>query len=68
MVSLYKDPDGAKVFAAHDEALIVNSLSHGGLELEGCGTGVSALQQRIRQLEDELTTYSVGPSLSHAVT
>lgn len=59
MVSLYKDPDGSKVFAAHDQALITETLSQSLREVEGSGTSVSALQQRIRQLECELTSRSV---------
>ena len=59
MVSLYKDPDGSKVFAAHDQALITETLSQSLREMEGSGTSVSALQQRIRQLECELTSRSV---------
>ena len=61
MVSLYKDPDGSKVFAAHDQALITDTLSQSLREIDGStsGTSVNALQQRIRQLECELTSQSV---------
>ena len=58
-MSLYKDPEGAKVFAAHDQALITETQSQSWRDIEGNGTSVSALQQRIRQLENELTTHSV---------
>lgn len=64
MVSLYKDPDGAKVFAAHDQTLVTKTLSQSLREVETAGSGnttssISALQQRIRELEDELTTRGV---------
>lgn len=68
MVSLYKDPDGTKVFAAHDQALITETLSQSLREIEGNGgTSVSALQQRIQQLECELTLRSVRPLFLDAI-
>ena len=62
MVSLYKDPDGDKVFEAHDRALIAETFS----QYEVSSTSAGALQQRIRQLEDELCSNNVGP-LSYTV-
>lgn len=56
MVSLYRDPDGDNVFAAHDRALIDRSLCQSLREFEGSGSEVDALQRRIRELEDEITS------------
>ena len=49
MVSLYKDPDGDKVFEAHNEAL------EGQSALQKESSDMEALKQRIKELEDELT-------------
>ena len=59
MVSLYKDPEGDKVFAAHDQALIDKTLTQSLREFEGSTHEVDALQRRIRELEDELGSQSV---------
>lgn len=61
MVSLYKDPEGNKVFEAHDKALIAETLtmSNSMREYDGSGTSADAIQRRIRHLEDELTSYTV---------
>lgn len=62
MVSLYKDPDGDKVFEAHDKALIAETqtFSQSLQEFEGSSTNVDVLQRRIRELEEELISQSVG--------
>ena len=62
MVSLYKDPDGDKVFEAHDKALIAETqtFSQSLRGFGGSGSNVDILQQRIRELEDELISQSVG--------
>ena len=62
MVSLYKDPDGDKVFEAHDKALIAetHTFSQSLRGFGGSGINVDMLQQRIRELEDELISQSVG--------
>lgn len=56
MVSLYKDPDGDKVFAVHNEALEAQSApGHGRKD----SSDMDALKQRIKQLQDELTKHDV---------
>lgn len=56
MIKLYKDPDGADVFAAHDKALEVQIQT---TTLKGESSDVDVLKQRVKQLEDELTKYNV---------
>lgn len=58
MVSLYKDPDGVKVFVAHNEALEAY-----GQTTTQCGivdsSDVDVLKQKIKQLEVELNKQTV---------
>ena len=54
MVSLYKDPDGNKVFEAHDRALLAETLTN---SIKGSGTSIEVL--RNRNLEEELTSCNV---------
>ena len=64
MVSLYKDPDGDKVFEAHDRALLAETLTNSMREFKGSGTGVDVIQQINRHLEDELTSSTVSVHLT----
>ena len=57
MVSLYKDPDGDKVFIAHNKTLEIHSVPS-CLKLD-TESEVDALKQKIRQLEDQLKEYVV---------
>ena len=65
MLSLYKDPDGNNVFAAHEEAAMTRSTrtlettlhferQNGGED----GQNVDALRQRIQYLEDQLAEHN----------
>ena len=59
MVSLYKDPDGDTVFAAHSEALEIEATFNSQSGRQESQDEVGALKQRIKQLEDELTKHTV---------
>ena len=60
---LYKDPDGANIFVAHDKTLGVQTTTsqHGR---QASSEDVDTLKQRVKWLEDELTKHNVSDLMS----
>ena len=58
MVSLWKDPEGKKVFSAHEAAMKITMLaeSHSSTQVD---QEVDALRQKVKQLKDAVEEYKV---------
>ena len=61
MVSLYKDPEGDKVFTAHNKTLEIHTVPS-CLKLD-TESEVDTLKQKIRQLEDQLKEHVVSTTV-----
>ena len=58
MVSLWKDPEGKKVFSAHEAAMQITMLAvpHSSTQVD---QEVDNLRQKVKQLEDAVEEYKV---------
>ena len=58
MVSLWKDPEGKRVFSAHEAAMKITMLAepHSSTQVD---QEVDALRQKVKQLKDAVDEYKV---------
>ena len=58
MVSLWKDPEGKRVFSAHEAAMKITMLaeSHSSTQVD---QELDALRQKVKQLKDAVEQYKV---------
>ena len=59
MVSLWKDPEGKRVFSAHEAAMKITMLAESHSLTQVDQLEVDALRQTVKQLKDAVEEYKV---------
>ena len=62
MVRLYKDPEGERVFTAHEEAMQITNVKGGPREQGPSQQGeneIDLLRRKVQQMEDIIKEYKV---------